>query len=181
MIAVYIDELVPCLKNTKTGELVQTEVIKIRRKSFLSKYNEKNGWYVNWGLLANEHEIYALVIEGSVDIQGLVALKADPFSKAVYVAWMCASPESNSLLTSEPKYLGVGGHLFAVAAKVSRDYGYDGFMYGFAMDEKLLDHYSRVFGAYPQRTLHPFHFMIDDKHAKIIEEAYTYEWSDETI
>ena len=57
MINVYIDEFTPCLKDGKTGELVQTEVIRIRRKSFLKKYNKKNGWYVNWALLAEENEM----------------------------------------------------------------------------------------------------------------------------
>lgn len=43
MINVYIDEFTPCLKDNKTGELVQTEVLRVGRKSFLQKYNEKNG------------------------------------------------------------------------------------------------------------------------------------------
>ena len=77
MINVYIDEFTPCLKDGKTGELVQTEVIRVRRKSFLKKYNKQNGWYVNWASLAEENEIYALVVEGSVDIQGLVAVAPD--------------------------------------------------------------------------------------------------------
>lgn len=38
MINKLIDEFTPCLKDVKTGELVQTEVIRIRRKSFLRKY-----------------------------------------------------------------------------------------------------------------------------------------------
>ena len=63
MVNVYIDELTPCLKDAKTGELVQTEVIRIKRKSFLKKYNKSNGWYVNWETLADENEIYALVVE----------------------------------------------------------------------------------------------------------------------
>lgn len=45
MINVIIDEFTPCLKDAKTGELVQTEVIRIRRKTFLRKYNRKN-WLV---------------------------------------------------------------------------------------------------------------------------------------
>ena len=36
MITVIIDEYTPCLKNTKTGEIVETEVIRLRRKSFLA-------------------------------------------------------------------------------------------------------------------------------------------------
>ena len=74
MINVLIDEFTPCLKDSRTGELVQTEVIRIKRKSFLKKYNKKNGWYTNWESLADENEIYALAAEGSVDIQGLVAV-----------------------------------------------------------------------------------------------------------
>lgn len=27
---------------------------------------------------------------------------------------MCAAPQNNKELTNEPKYLGVGGHLFAI-------------------------------------------------------------------
>ena len=42
---------------------MNTEVIRIRRKSFLSKFNRKNGWYVNWGKLVEEYEVYALVLE----------------------------------------------------------------------------------------------------------------------
>ena len=48
MIHVMIDEFTPCLKDAKTGELVLTEVVRIKRKSFLKKYNKKNGWYTDW-------------------------------------------------------------------------------------------------------------------------------------
>ena len=48
-IDVLIDVFTPCLKDNLTGEVVNTEVIRIRRKSFLSKFNRKSGWYVNWG------------------------------------------------------------------------------------------------------------------------------------
>lgn len=41
MVNVIIDEFTPCLKDARTGELVQTEVIRIRRKTFLKKYNKK--------------------------------------------------------------------------------------------------------------------------------------------
>ena len=82
MINVIIDEFTPCLKDAKTGELVQTEVIRIKRKTFLRKYNRKTGWYINWASLITENEIYALVVEGSVDIQGLVAVAPDKNTNA---------------------------------------------------------------------------------------------------
>ena len=48
MINVWIDEITPCLQDAKTGEFLPTEVIQVVRKSFLSKYNKDNGWYIEW-------------------------------------------------------------------------------------------------------------------------------------
>lgn len=181
MINVYIDEFTPCLKDARTGELVQTEVIRVRRKSFLKKYNKKNGWYVNWESLTDENEIYALVVEGSVDIQGLVAVAPNDDMQAVYISWMCTSPDNNKQITDEVRYLGVGGHLFAIAAKKSVDFGYDGYMYGFAANEELLQHYVDVFHGEVIGMLHPYQFAIDEENAKTIMEVYDYEWTDEEI
>ena len=181
MINVIIDEFTPCLKDAKTGELVQTEVIRIKRKSFLRKYNKKNGWYTNWADLVDENEIYALVVEGSVDIQGLVALHADSDMQAMYIAWMCTSPENNKLITDDIKYFGVGGHLFAIAAKKSIDNGFDGSMHGFAANKELLDHYTKVFGGEVIGILHPYQFAIDEDNAAKIMEVYDYEWTDEEL
>lgn len=181
MINVYIDEFTPCLKDSKTGELVQTEVLRIDRRSFLKKYNEKNGWYVNQDELLDDNEVYALVVEGSVDIQGLVALHKDENSKTVYVTWMCASPENNHQINQEVRYKGIGGHLFAIAAKMSIEWGYDGLMYGFAADKTLLEHYMSVFNAEFIGIQHPYHFLIDEENARKITEVYTYEWTDDKI
>ena len=181
MINVYIDEFTPCLKDGKTGQLIDTEVVRVVRKSLLQNYNKKNGWYVNWVSLLDENEVYALVIKGTVDIQGLVAVKNDENAKACYVCWMCTAPENNKLLVDEPKYLGVGGHLFAIAAKKSIDYGYDGFMYGFAANEELLRHYVEKLNAEAVKILHPYHFLIGEEYAKKIMEDYNYEWTDGKI
>ena len=62
-ISVYIDDFTPCLKDNATGELIDTEVIRIRRSSFLEKYNKKNGWYIDWSKLTQTSEVYALVIK----------------------------------------------------------------------------------------------------------------------
>ncbi len=40
-------------------------------------------------------------------------------AKAVYVTWMCSSPENNPRIAEDIKYKGVGGHLFAIAANKS--------------------------------------------------------------
>lgn len=181
MINVIIDEFTPCLKDARTGELVQTEVIQLKRKSFLKKYNIKNGWYTNWADLVDNNEIYALVVEGSVDIQGMVAIAPNTDMKAVYISWMCTSPDNNKLLNNKIKYLGVGGHLFAVAAKKSVDFGFDGYIYGFAANQELLNHYVNIFNGEVIGILHPYQFAIDETNAKKIMEVYDYEWTDEKI
>ena len=48
MIYVFIDEFTPCLRDSITLELVQTEAVAVVRKSFLSKFNPENHWYVKW-------------------------------------------------------------------------------------------------------------------------------------
>ena len=44
--------------------------------------------------------------------------------KSAFITWMVAAPENNSQIAEIKKYNGVGGHLFAVAAQKSEDYGF---------------------------------------------------------
>lgn len=178
MINVWIDDLVPCLKNSQTGDFVETEVVQIKRKSFLEKFNKRTGWHTNWTDLLKENEIYALVIKGTVDIQGLVAVTPDYESEAEYITWMVAAPEN---VGNKKKYIGVGGHLFAIAIDKSIDNHFDGFVFGFAANENLLTHYIHKFNAQYSPINHPYQFFIDDESAKKIKEVYTYEWSNEQL
>ena len=178
MINVYIDELTPCLKDSKTGDIILTEVVRIKRKSFLQKFNKRNGWYVNWSELLNENEIYALVLAGTVDIQGLIALQPINNYGAVYISWLCTAPHNNKLICN-PKYIGVGGHLFAIAIDKSVQYGFNGAITGFASNKKLLEHYTNIFNADVIGLLHPFQFYIDEINSKHIMEVYSYEWTDD--
>ena len=123
MLFVEIDELTSCLKDSITGDIIDTEVIRIRRKSFLNKFNKRTGWYTNWADLVPENEVYALVIKGTTDIQGMIAVRPEPRMKALFLTWACSAPQNNKQITEEPKYTGVGGHLFAIGAKKSKDYG----------------------------------------------------------
>ena len=181
MIAFTIDELTTCIKNTLTGDILETEVIRLKRKSFLSKFNEKTGWYVNWAEFSDETEIYGLVIKGSVDIQGLIAVTDDPKSNAVYLNWGCVSPNNNSWRNGTKQYEGVGGHLFAIAIDISLKKGYGGCIHAIAMDQKILDHYVNNYGAIIVGIMHPFHFVIEEESALLIKEVYKYEWSDDEL
>lgn len=181
MICVDIDVLTPCLQDALTGENVETEVIRIRRSSFLQKYNKKNGWYTSWADLAKNNEIYALVIKGTVDIQGLLAIRNDMEMQAAFVSWMVAAPHNNLQIVEQKRYLGVGGHLFAIAAAKSEEYGYNCEMTGFAANEDLEKHYVDNFDAIRIHMLHPYQILIPEEAGKRIKEIYTYEWTDDEL
>ena len=181
MICVEIDELTPCLKKAETGELFDTEVIRIKRKSFLQKYNKQNGWYVNWSDLATNYEVYALVLKGTVEIQGLVAMKYNDEAQATFVDWMVANPKSNPQKAEAKEFIGIGGHLFAIAVDKSLEYGTNGEFYGFAANQKLLEHYEKSFNAIYVGALHDYHFIIPEEEALKIKEEYNYDWTDDEL
>ncbi|MGN0424863.1 MAG: hypothetical protein ACI4FY_06030 [Acetatifactor sp.] len=183
MLCVEIDELVPCLTDNENGEVVETEVIRIKRRSFLSKYNPKTNWYVNWAQLLDENEVYAVVVKGTVAIQGLVAIRPDKDMQAVFVTWMVAAPHNNPEMLGKmsKRYNGVGGHLFAVAVKRSVDFGFGGAITGFAADKKLMYHYCSAFHAEAICMLHPYQIFIPEEEGMKIQEVYNYDWTDEII
>ncbi len=73
------------MKDTQTGDTIETEVVRIKRKSFLSKFNERTGWYVNWSKFPQSVEVYGLVLKGTMDIQELVAIEPDKDAQAVHI------------------------------------------------------------------------------------------------
>lgn len=94
---------------------------------------------------------------------------------------MCTNPQNNKLFTDDIKYSGVGGHLFAIAAKKSVDYGFNGYITGFAANEDLLKHYEEKLNAEVIAMLHPYQFAIDEVNARKIMEVYDYVWTEEEI
>lgn len=181
MIFVDIDELTPCLLDTATGDIVETESIKIKRISFLKKFNKRSGWYVSWSDLAKSNEIIALVIKGTVDIQGLLAIRYDNVIKMPFITWMVAAPHNNPQIVDKKKYLGVGGHLFAIAIDKSIDYGHDGELTGFAANSSLEKHYVDIFNADRIEMLHPYQIYISSKNAMKIKEVYTYDRTEDEL
>ena len=182
MITFRIDEFTPCLKEVETGEIYDTEVVRLKRKSFLSKFNKKTGWYVNWSKFPEGTEVYALVLKGTMDIQGLVAIQYDETSKEVYILWGCTAPENNIWEFGKKRFAGVGGHLLAIASDLSVKAGFDGYVYAEAMDQELFEYYSSEFGALPLPPINnPFRFMLSDSMTEKIREVYDYEWTEDEI
>lgn len=184
MICFKAGELTPCLIEVDTGKELQTEVIEIKTKDILSRFNKDTGWYVNWSEFESEASIYALVLKGTMDIQGLIALRpnlAKDFM-AVHILWACTAPHNNVWEHGKQKYKGVGGHLFAIAADISEKVGCGGYLYGEAMDEEVLQYYMEHFKAERlPKVIHPYAMMIRGENTKRFREVYNYEWADRTI
>ena len=176
-INIWIDEIVPCLKDTVTGEMKETVVFKIESRSYLKQYTEQNGWQINWIELPADVEVYELALKDTKEIQGLVAVKNDVNSRAAFLHWACTAPQNNKHDCGKQKYSGVGGHLFAIAADKSVQWGYEGAMHGFALNKELLEHYIVTFNAEFLGMLHDYQFFINEINAKKLLEVYNYEWN----
>ena len=173
----WIDDLVSCLKDTETGKLLDTVVFKIESRSYLKKFQKTNGWHINWNEIPANVEVYALALKDSNEIQGIIGIRNDKQSNTVYLHWACTAPQNNKHEFGKQRYEGVGGHLFAIAADKSIQWGYEGAMHGFAANRELLNHYIKVFNAEYLGLLHQYQFFIDEDNAKKLLEVYTYEWN----
>ena len=97
--------------------------------------------------------------------------------KAAYIHWACTAPHNNKHVYGKQKFIGVGGHLFAVAADRSFAWGYDGVVHGFALNKELLNHYIETLGATYLGAMHPYQFAFKRVASQILLEVYTYEWN----
>lgn len=177
-VAVWIDEIVPCLKDSLTGEIKETVVFKIESRKYLKEFQQANGWHIDWNKIPKDVEVYALALKDSHEIQGLIGVRNDKDSCAAYIHWVCVAPHNNKYQFGKQQYIGVGGHLFAIAIDKSMQWGYGGTAHGFAASEKLLKHYMEVFHADYLGMLHQYQFLIDEDNAKKIWEVYHYEWNE---
>ena len=92
---IWLDEIVPCLKDNETGAIKETVVFKIESRSFLKKFKEKDGWGINWIQVPKDVEVYALALKENNEIQGLVGVKNDVNVMAAYLHWACTAPQNN--------------------------------------------------------------------------------------
>ncbi len=76
-IDIWIDEIVPCLKDTQTGDIKETVVFKIESRTYLKKFQKNNGWHINWNEIPKEVEVYALALKEDNSIQGLIGIRND--------------------------------------------------------------------------------------------------------
>jgi hypothetical protein len=137
----------------------------------LSKLSEI-GWLFDWSSeeLQNTN-IYKLLVKGDDTIQGLVS--AEVIRGAVFVHLVESAPHNRG---TNKKYEGVGGHLFAIAMKLSTVNGFGGYVFFEAKNMKLVEHYSDMLGATKVPTrIHDYRMEVLEEVAQNIIDKYTLE------
>ena len=143
---IEIDGLTNCLVNRTTGEECDTQY-RLISKTITKADAEKlkaEGWLFDWSIPhSNGYEIYELLIKGSDECQGLIALKHIRDQLYTHVDVVESAPKNRG---KNGKYQGVGAHLFAIACKLSWDVGNEGFVQ-FKAKTDLVEHYRETLKA----------------------------------
>lgn len=169
---VYIDELINCLIDNYTGEEVPTIARRIDVTQ-LADCSEKENWYIDWSTWEEDVEIYALYVDGSDTIEGLIALSNNDTFSSADIKWMCAAPHNNyELVGNNKQYNGVGGHLFAIAVEKSLEWEHDGGCVLNAATEDLVNHYVD-YGFIFVGIRHPYHMVLPGVIGKDLTNIYT--------
>ena len=137
-LSIEINDFTPCLVERATGKILDTEMHQINIKK-----SDYRGWNFDWSIpKRNGYDVFALKIKNDDIIQGLIAQKIEPSSKAVHVDIVETAPHN---FGRNGKYNGVGAHLFAHACKTALDNGYT-YIY-FDAKTNLIDYYKDKLGA----------------------------------
>ena len=146
-----IDKLTNSVENTSTGEVFNTEIVRLTLKDL--KQIHKAEWQFDWTkeIKDKTKEVYKLTtVNNSTIIQGLISIEDKQDHIFMHLI------ESAKFNKNKNKvYLGVPGNLVAYACKVSVDKGYQGFL---AFDAKttLIKHYKESLYATHFRGLRMF-------------------------
>jgi len=169
-IDILIDKLTPCLIEKSTGNVLQT-VFSIVSEDDISDLKKK-GWLFDWTDEAlRKTNIYKLMIKDDVVTQGLIS--AEVVRGAVYVHLAESAPHNRQ---PNKKYDGVGGHLFAIAMKLSVSNGFGGYIFMDAKNQELVNHYIDMLGARRVSTrFHEHRLEVTEENAQKVIEMYTLE------
>ena len=140
-----IDKLTNSIENTSTGEVFDTEIVKLTLLDI--KQIKKSVWQFDWHNELNDltKEVYKLTtVNNPTIMQGLLSIEDKQDHIFMHLI------ESAKFNRGKNKvYFGIPGNLVAFACKVSVDKGYEGFL-AFDAKSALIKHY--------EQTLHATHF-----------------------
>ena len=146
-----IDKLTNSIENTSTGEIFDTEDVRLTSKD--ASQIKKFDWQFDWAkeIKDKSKEVYKLTTANNPKIiQGLLSIE----DKQDHI-FMHLIESSKFNKNKDKVYFGVPGNLVAYACKVSVDKGYQGFL---AFDAKtaLIKHYQESLFATHFRGLRMF-------------------------
>ena len=168
-IGIEIDELTPCLRRASDGKIVKTSVKDVEKGSSVLK---DGLWEFDWKLQARKSDrVLALFADGDDRGQGLAAIRDTPEVSAVTLDLAESAPwnSKHNKKVEGQEYIGVGGHLFAIAVRESYALGYNGFV-AFTAKTRLIDYYASEFGA--TQILGTANMYIDEIAARRLYERY---------
>ena len=140
-----IDKLTNSIENTSTGEVFDTEVVRLTLKDV--SQIKKADWKFDWAkeIKDKTKEVYKLTtVNNPTIIQGLLSIE----DKQDHI-FMHLIESAKFNKHKDKVYVGVPGNLVAYACKVSVDKGYQGFL-AFDAKSTLIKHY--------QESLYATHF-----------------------
>ena len=110
------------------------------------------------------------------ELLGLMSYELDEKGLAVEILYVESARHSNAnLLRAEgghKRYVGIARALFAYAAQVSFDHGFDGVLYFRAKTTELVEYYAKEFGAIAPMRYDPFRMLILEEAAEKLLSDY---------
>ena len=146
-----IDKLTNSIENTSTGEIFDTEIVRLTIKDI--RQIKKVDWQFDWAseIKDKTKEVYKLTtVNNPTIIQGLLSIE----DKQDHI-FMHLIENAKFNKNKDKVYLGVPGNLVAYACKVSVDKGYQGFL-AFDAKTSLIKHYQEILYATHFRGLRMF-------------------------
>ena len=158
-VEIMIDELTDCLVERATGEIKETDYWERVLPIVPADYK---GWKFDWSKTQNNgYTIYELYIDD--EVQGRISFKVD--GGVVDVDIVESAPHNYG---HNGKYIGVGGHMFAIACQISLEEGCDGVV-AFTSKSDLVEHYKKELGAV---EIMPRRMVIFEDAAQILISKY---------
>ncbi len=160
-----VDKLTNSIENALSGEIFETEVVRIasKDKKLIKASDFGFEWHKEFKDLSKE--IYKLnTINNPTILQGLISISDRHDHIFMHLI------ESTKLNKGKEKlYKGVAGNLVAYACKISFEKNYDGVV-SFESKTKLIEHYQKTLGA--KQFGRGNRMFIDTKEAFILVKQY---------
>ena len=138
-----IDKLTNSIENTSTGEVFDTEIVRLTVKDI--SQIKKPYWQFDWTkeIKDKTKEVYKLTtVNNPTIIQGLISIEDN--QDHVFMHLIESAPFNKG---KTKMYAGIPGNLVAFACKLSFQRGHEGNV-SFLSKTKLIEHYEKTLGAF---------------------------------